>query len=783
MPGLRSWSLGRLVVPVRALVFVGLTLASAAAASTPYEEVDPFIGTGGEGHTYPGATMPWGMVQLSPDTDVRFFRQSFPWAAGYRFGDPTILGFSHTHFSGTGHSDQGDILLMPTVGPLQMTPGTAEDPEAGYRSRFSHATEHAEPGYYAVHLDDPNVDVELTATTRVGVHRYRFPASDDAHLILDLVSSIYDYDGKVLWSSLRVENDHRVTGCRQTKGWAPDRTVCFALETSKAFRSYGIVNEAEEAYKGFGKNRQPQLAGWPEAFGRKLRAHFDFATTAGEEVVVKVAISAVSVEGASNNLAAEVPGWDFDAVRRAAKDAWSAELSRVEVAGGAPAERRAFYAALYHSMLAPVTYMDVDGRYRGLDDVIRVADSFTNYHIFSLWDTFRAEHPWLTILHPKRDADMIRSMLAHRQQSVHGILPIWSFGSRETWCMIGYHAVAVIADAFLKGIPGFDGEEALAAMKASATYGPYDDLADYMAHGYVPVDHETEAASKTLEYAYDDWTIGRMASALGHADDAKRFRDRARSYQAIWDKGTGFMRAKLLDGSFRQPFDPLYAQYGSDYTEGNAWQYSWFVPHDVAGLIKLMGGSKRFVSRLDQLFTLDAPAETYAHVEDIAGLIGQYAHGNEPSQHIAYLYAYAGQPWRTQERVRQVVTTLYDDTPAGISGNEDCGQMSAWYLFSMLGFYPVSPGSGEYVIGAPQLPKVVLHLDAQRTFTVVADNLSKQNLYIQSVRLNGSRYDKAFLRHADLVAGGTLTFEMGPKPNHRWASASSSMPYSLSNER
>jgi predicted alpha-1,2-mannosidase len=743
----------------------------------PADYVDPFIGTGGEGHTYPGATVPFGMVQLSPDTDIRPFRESFPWAAGYRYSDKTIVGFSHTHFSGTGHSDMGDVLLMPTVGPLQLDPGPADDPDAGYRSRFSHERESAAPGYYAVALDS-GIGVELTATNRVGVHRYTFPQSDSAHVILDLVSSIYNYDGKVLWSQIRVESDTLVTGFRETKGWAPDRHVYFAIQFSKPFLSYGLANEAEEKYRGFGKSGK-LLPDYPEMSGRKLKAYFNFKTGAGEVLAVKVALSSVGIDGARKNLVAEAPGWDFDAVRGAARDAWNGELAKITLTA-AEKEKRMFYTALYHSMLAPVTYMDVDRRYRGLDEAIHTAEGFTNYHVFSLWDTFRAEHPLLTILQPERDSDMIRSMLAHRRESVHHILPIWSFGSAETWCMIGYHAVAVIADAYLKGIRGFDGEEAFAAMTASATYGPYGDLADYMKRGYVPVDREPEAASKTLEYAYDDWTIAAMAKALGRSADEATFRRRAGNFANIFDPATGFMRAKKTDGQFREPFDPLYAQYGSDYTEGNAWQYSWFVPHDVKRLIALMGGRERFVARLDELFNLQTSDEKYKQVEDIAGLIGQYAHGNEPSQHIAYLYSYAGQPFRTQERIHQIMSTLFDDTPAGIQGNEDCGQMSAWYVFSALGFYPVCPGSLEYVIGRPALPEATLHLGGGKTFTVRAENLSAANLYIQSVSLRGEPYDKAYIRHEDIVRGGTLTFVMGPRPNPAWASSPASAPYSMS---
>ncbi len=771
--------------PVCAAVIVSVAAAGVARAAgdlPPHvAQVDPFIGTGGEGHTYPGATVPFGMVQMSPETDVRDFKHSFPWAAGYKYEDPTILGFAYTHFSGTGHSDLGDVLTVPGVGPVATEPGPADKSGPGYRSRFSHREETAHPGYYSVKLADSGVVVELTATNRVGLQRYTFPRSDDAHLLVDLVSSIYNYDGKVLWSTVRVENDRLVTGMRETKGWAPGRRLYFALEFSKPFTSYVLLNEQTETYRGFGP-AGPRLENYPEASGRKLKAHFHFATSEGEAVLVKGSVSSVGVDGALANLRAEVPGWDFDGVRRAAEAAWEGALAKVDVEGDAR-QRRIFYTALYHTMLAPVTYMDVDGRYRGLDDAVHRADGFTNYHVFSLWDTFRAEHPLLTLLSPDRDADMIRSMLAHRDESVHKILPIWSFGSRETWCMIGYHAVPVIVDAFLKGIRGFDPRAAFDAVKASATYAPYGGLGAYMKQGYVPIDVEPEAASKTLEYAYDDWTIARMAAALGRADDAAVFAARAHAFRAIFDPKTGFMRAKTSAGAFREPFDPVQANYGSDYTEGNAWQYTWFVPHDPQALVDLMGGPARFIAKLDALFTLTVDAARFENVEDIAGLIGQYAHGNEPGHHTAYLYSYAGQPWRTQERVRQIMTTLYGDTPQGIPGNEDCGQMSAWYVFGALGFYPVAPGSLEYVFGTPRFPKASIALPGGKTFTVEARGVSDANLYVQSATLDGKPYDKAYLRHEDLVAGGRLVLVMGPKPNRTWASRPAAAPYSMSARR
>ncbi len=667
---------------------------------------------------------------------------------------------------------------MPTNGPLRLDPGSPADPDAGYRSRFSHDHETAAPGYYSVVLDDAGINVELTATSRVGLHRYTFPRRDGARVILDLVSSIYNYDGKVLWSQIRVESDTLVTGFRQTKGWAPDRHVYFAIRFSKPFASYGLVNEFEEPYHGFGRTGGV-LENYPEIAGRKLKAYFNFPDAAGSVLLAKVALSSVGIDGALKNLAAEAPGWDFDGARAAARRTWEKTLGRIAVEGD-PRTRRIFYTALYHTKLAPVTYMDVDGRYRGADQAIHVAEGFTDYHIFSLWDTYRAEHPLLTLLEPERDGDMIRSMLAHRDQSVPHVLPVWSFGSSETWCMIGYHAVPVIADAFLKGIRNFDPESAFEAMKASATFAPYGGLDGYMKFGYVPIDLEKEGASKTLEYAYDDWTIAAMTGALGRQDDQARFLKRAGSFRNIFDAKTAFLRARRSDGSFPESFDPIQAEYGGEYTEGNAWQYTWYVPHDVRALIDLMGGADRFAQRLDQLFALRADEERYRKVEDIAGLIGQYAHGNEPSQHIAYLYSYAGRPWRTQERIRQIMTTLYDDTPAGLSGNDDCGQMSAWYVFSALGFYPVCPASLEYVIGTPRFPRAVIDLGSGRTFTILAKKLSPRNLYVQSATLNGTAYDKTYVRHEDIVRGGTLTFVMGPRPNRAWAAAPESAPFSMS---
>ncbi|MCD6332928.1 MAG: GH92 family glycosyl hydrolase, partial [Bacteroidales bacterium] len=605
---------------------------------------------------------------------------------------------------------------------------------------------------------------------------------DSARVILDLRHSIYNYPDKVLWSQIRVENDTLILGYRQTKGWAPNRYIFFAIRFSKPIRSYGLKNYAPLEYRGFGK-RASTVINYPEMAGKQLRGWFNFDLNPGDELLVKVGISAVDMNGALNNLDHEIPGWDFDRVKAVARDRWNHELGKVNVEG-AEKEKTIFYTSLYHLMLAPVIYTDQDGRYRGADQAIHQANGFTNYTIYSLWDTYRATHPLFTILEPERVGDMITSMIRHRQQNVHKILPVWSFHAHETWCMIGYHSVSVIADAYLKGIRNFDAGAAFDAMLASSTYAPYAGLGAYMKYGFVPADIEPEGASKTLEYGYDDWCIAQMAHALKKnqktEDIYQRYMERAKGFEKIFDPATGFMRARKTDGTFRTPFDPLHAQYGGDYTEGNAWQYSWYVPQDVARLIELLGGDKTFIHRLDTLFVIQTDEDQFRQVEDIAGLIGQYAHGNEPSQHIAYLYNYAGASWKTQEKIHLIMNHLFDDTPYGICGNEDCGQMSAWYLFSSMGFYPVCPGSLEYVIGTPKLPRIELHLSGHKTFTITAHNLSDRNFYIQSVTLNGEPLTRSYIKHNEIMKGGELIFEMGPTPNKQWAGNRDARPYSMS---
>ncbi|KQZ57210.1 sugar hydrolase [Lysobacter sp. Root559] len=756
-------------------------IASDEAGRRAYAAVDPFIGTGGEGHTFPGAVFPFGMVQLSPDTQIKPRKEAYGWAAGYRYDDSSIVGFSHTHFSGTGHSDLGDVLLMPIAGEVKLERGEDGKPGSGYRSRFRHDDEVAQPGYYAVTLDDYGVRAELTATERVGVHRYAFPKGKPAHVLIDLRTSMYDYPGKVLWSRLRLRPDGTVTGFRETRGWAPGRQLYFAMRFSRPLSGHQFHDtEQDVIYKGFPPpaEKTPTLRAQIE--GRQLVGAFDFADAPGQSLVVKVAISPVSEDSAIANLDAEVPAWDFDGVRAQARASWTQALSAVELDAPEPM-RKSFYTALYHSLMGPSLFMDSDGRYRGPDNAVHQAKGYRHHSTFSLWDTYRALHPLLTLVQPEqRNNDFVNSLLASRRESPYGVLPVWAFHGQETWCMVGYHAVPVIADAYMKGIRGYDADEALQAMVASASYGPYDGIAQYMELGYVPIDEEGEAASKTLEYAYDDWTIARMAQAMGRKDVAADFGKRAGNWKHAFDAKTGFMRARKRDGSFREPFDPTVSGYGSDYTEGNAWQYSWYVPQDVAGLTSALGGDAKLVDKLDQVFDAKVDPKIFEHMEDITGLIGWYAHGNEPSHHVAYLYAYAGQPWRTQERLKQIMATQYAPRPDGLAGNDDLGQMSAWYVFTALGFYPVAPASNEYVIGRPFVPRATLNLPNGKRFSVIADGLDEAHTYIGRATLNGKPLDRAYLRHDEILAGGELRFTMQAQPDKAWATDPKQRPYSMS---
>ena len=759
------------------------TLAPGATWASDREEgraaaVDPRIGTGGDGHTFPGATVPFGMIQLSPDTAMPDFKHAYKWAAGYQYADTSIMGFSHTHFSGSGHSDLGDVLVMPIAGEVKLEPGDPAKPGSGYRSRFSHDSELVQAGYYGVTLSDYGVRAELTAGRRIGWHRYTFPANKPAHVLLDLRPSIYDYPGKVLWANLRVHADGTVTGCRSTRGWAPGGELCFALRFSQPMTSRELLDrETDLVYKGFkGPGNQAEDADAQN--GRALVGVFDFGQLK-KPLEVKVAISPASEANAIANLDQDGQGWDFDARRAEAKAAWDKALAVIDVDGPA-ATRTSFYTALYHAMLSPTLSMDVNGDYRGPDHQVHRANGFEFYSTWSLWDVYRAQQPLMVLLNPGRSTDFIRSLIAAREASPFGILPIWAYQGLETWCMIGYHAVPVIADAYIKGVRGFDADAAMRAMVASATYAPYGDLADYMKLGYVPIDKEPEAASKTLEYAYDDWSLAQMAKAMGKSDTAATFQQRAGNWRLAWDAQTGFMRARLGDGKFREPFNPEAAGYGSDYTEGNAWQYSWYVPQDIAGLIGALGGDAKFIDKLDQLFDAKVDPTHFKNVEDITGLIGWYAHGNEPSHHIAYLYDYAGAAWKTQARLKQIMDSQYAARPDGLAGNDDLGQMSAWYVFTALGFYPVTPASDEYAIGRPFVAKAAIHLGNGHTFTVSATPLDDAHPYVGAVTLNGKPLERTYLRHAEILAGGELHFSMQAEPNRDWGRSDAARPAAMS---
>jgi len=736
--------------------------------------VDPMIGTAKMGHTYPGATVPFGSVQLSPETDTiayslngKYNGEVYKYCAGYQYEDKTIVGFSHTHFSGTGHSDLGDFLIMPTTGKLQLNPGVASKPFSGYRSAFSHATEKAEPAYYSVFLEDHKIKAELTATTRVGMHQYTFPKSNEAHIILDLTSGIYNYDKKNVWTFVRVENDTLITGYRQTNGWARTRTVYFAMSFNKPIKSYGQAAQEKSVYRGFW-GRFDQTKNFPEMAGQNLKLFFDFDTNEGEKIKIKMALSPVSSAGALENMKKETPDWDFEKVKKQSQEIWNKELNKIQIETIQKEDLVNFYTAMYHAFLGPTEYMDLDGSYKGLDMNVHKAENFTNYTSYSLWDTYRALHPLFNIVQPKRNGDMVSSMLAHSEQSVHKMLPIWSHYANENWCMIGYHSVSVVADAIVKGNISFDAEKALQACVNTAKVPYYDGLEFYMNKGYVPEDKSGASVSKTLEYAYDDWAIAQAAKKLGKTEIYNEFINRSKNYKNVYDEKTGFMRPKLNDGTFKKEFDPL-DTHGQGFIEGNSWNYSLYVPQDPADMIQLMGGNEKFKVRLDSLFNMHLPDKYFENTEDITrdGIIGNYVHGNEPSHHVVYLYNWTDSPWKAQDKIRMILKKMYKNGADGLGGNDDFGQMSAWYIFSSLGFYPVAPGSDEYALGSPLLKNAVLNLENGKTFEVETVNQSDKNVFVSKVLLNGKQLEKQFLKHSDVINGGKITFYMSNKPNKK----------------
>ncbi|GAB4293501.1 MAG: hypothetical protein Kow0098_14420 [Ignavibacteriaceae bacterium] len=700
--------------------------------------VNPFIGTDGHGHTFPGATVPFGLVQLSPDTD----NKGWDWCSGYHYSDSTIMGFSHMHLSGTGAADYGDILFMPATGETYFFPGSKDNPDSGYRSVFSHTEESASPGYYSVFLKSYKIKVELTATERCGFQKYTFPGASDDHIILDLDHGISD---RTTETYLRVVNQTTIEGYRKSSGWAKEQLVFFYTEFSKPFSSFQIYRDGEILTNPDGVN------------GKSIKCSFEFSSDKEEVVLVKTGISAVDIDGARKNLLDEIPDWNFEFIKNNAAEKWNRELSKIEVTDNDRNNKTIFYSALYHSFIAPNIFNDVDGRYRAMDGKIHQAEEFTNYTVFSLWDTFRALHPLFTIIQQKRNADMINSMLHKFEQS--GLLPVWELASNETGTMIGYHSIPVITDAIVKGITGLDVNRLYPAMKKSAMEDHLG-LRYYKNQGFIPADKEQESVSRTLEYAYDDWCISVIAGLTNNMSDYKYFGKRARYYKNLFDTQTGFMRPKR-NAKWDENFDPFYVS--GDYTEANAWQYTFFVPHAVKDLISLYGSNKNFIDKLDNVF--EAESELKGRIQpDISGMIGQYAHGNEPSHHMAYLYNYAEVPWKTQEKVKQISGMLYTANPDGLSGNEDCGQMSAWYVFSSIGFYPVNPGQDIYVIGTPLFEKTIIHLENGKQFIIEAENLSDQNFYIEKAQLNGKDYFKSYIRHSDIIEGGNLKFIMNSEP-------------------
>lgn len=713
-------------------LLVFLCSAMFAESQTNYAQlVNPFIGTGGHGHTYPGASRPFGMMQLSPDTRL----EGWDGCSGYHYSDSIIHGFSHTHLSGTGIADYCDVLLMPFTGEVKWK-------NSEYASRFSHKNEKAHAGYYEVLLDKHNIQAALTTNVRSGMHQYTFPAdATEGKVLIDL-----RHRDEVLQSSLEVVNEYEVRGMRRSKSWATDQHLYFYLKFEKPIKEYGIALN-DEVQNGI-----------RTATGKNIKSYFSFDLPSDKKLQVKIGISGVSMDNAKLNLDAEIPAWDFTQLKTAAEDAWNKELSKIEVKGGTKDQQVSFYTALYHASLAPNVYTDVNGEYRGTDLKVHKADGFTNYSVFSLWDTHRALHPLMSIINRQRTTDWINTFLAQYKHG--GMLPVWELSGNETFCMIGYHSVPVIVDAYQKGIRGFD---ANLALKAAMDYAESDrfGLKQYGSMGFVSNDVDHESASKTVEYAYDDWCIAQLAKSLGKDEVYNKYMQRSQNYKNLFDPASKHIRGKV-QGFWYAPFNAT--EVNNFFTEGNSWHYSFSAQQDVEGVIKLHGGREAFAKKLEELFTTTA-ALSGRDQADVTGLIGQYAHGNEPSHHMAYLFNYAGKPWRTQEIVHQICTEFYPNRPDGLIGNEDCGQMSAWYVFSAMGFYPVTPGSGEYVLGTPLFDEVKIKLENGKVFSIKAHNRTVASFYVDKVSLNGREHVPTFIKHTDLENGGEMTFKLSDHPN------------------
>jgi len=732
--------------------------------------VDVFIGTGGHGHCYPGATMPFGMVQLSPDTGVG----DWDHCSGYHHDDTSIMGFSHTHLSGTGAADLLDILVMPGTGAVHTEPGSREIPSGGYRSRFSRSTERGEPGYYTVFLEDYKVRAELTATARVGIHRYTYPADPTSHLVIDLAHGVNNppeqMHTNVMSAEIRVVGNDTVMGGRRVKEWAPGRYIYFAMRFSRPFASAEIVSDS----KSLGSVVR-------EARGTSLKCVVNCPTTKEEVILVKVGISAVSVEGAEKNLEAEVPDWDFDGVRRAANGAWDGELGKITIETKYADHKKIFYTAFYHSLVAPTLFSDVDGQYRGMDlEVHRLSAGENNYTTYSLWDTYRALHPLYTLVQTERLPDMLNTLILMAEQSPAGV-PVWPLQGVETGCMIGYHSAPVLAEAYTKGITGVNYAKAYLLWRKRAMDDDYRGLGYYRKLGFIPCDQEEESVSKVLEYAYDDWAVAHLARAAGASEDSRLLLERSQNYKSVFDGSITFMRGKLANGKWADPFDPRgmgHSKKWRDFTESNSWQATFLNQHDLYEYMKLFGGEKGFEEKLDALFNQSSELPPDAP-PDIAGMVGQYAHGNEPSHHVAYLYAYAGAPYKTQARVRMLLDTMHHNDPDGIAGNEDCGQMSAWYVLSALGFYAVDPVSGNYVFGSPLFDRAMIQLGNGKSLVIEAQGNAPDKPYVKSVTWNGKPYSKSWFSHREILDGGTFAIEMGEKANERFGAEMADRPPSF----
>ncbi len=753
----------RLIFPIIiAVVFIAILIYSLffynntkQVIESRSESVNPLIGTDFHGHTHPSATMPFGMVQLGPDTRL----DGWDGCSAFHYSDSVIYGFSHTHLSGTGCSDYGDVLMLP------LTYYNGDIDSVKYTSVFQRNNVVVSPGYYSVFLDDYDVNVELTVSPRTGFHKYTFPENSERFVILDL-----EHRDEVLETYIKQISETRILGLRRSRAWAENQILYFVADFSepvyiadydadlKYLRGNEIVGEDVLADLS---NDESAICGKIYT-GEKCKVVIKTVQNKSPELLVKVALSAVSEDGAIKNLETEIPDWDFEKVKNNAKAEWDKELSKILVYGGTEEQRTVFYTALYHSFSTPNIYSDVDGSFRGTDLKVHKSDGHDTYTVFSLWDTYRATHPLYTIVQQKRTLDFIKTFLD--QYKYGGKLPVWELSGNETGCMIGYHSVPVIVDAYFKGINNFDVNLALKAMVESATA---DELGktEFAEYGYIPLEKEHESVSKALEYAFDDWCIAQFAKETGHDKEYKQFIERSQFYKNIFNPENGFMQSRL-NGAWQTPFDPKEVNY--NFTEANSWQYSFYVPHDILSFIELHGGNEKFEAKLDQMFSEES--ETSGNQQaDITGLIGQYAHGNEPSHHMAYLYNYCGKPWKTQFMVRKIMSELYTDKPDGLCGNEDCGQMSSWYVLSALGFYPVNPAGGIYDLGSPVFDTAVIQLENKRNFTIIAHNNSEENVYVQKVKLNGCGYDKSYITHKDIIKGGTLEFFMGPKPAKEYA--------------